>query len=371
MNTGNVRDESGAWKSRLRTRSRNSSSSDPTEAAPISACKKFADRRDLNANLSDVSSNYADSLSLDVGRRAEDMSSPKLSSVLAIPAGLASSPSPSASFLSCVVCGLTPPGPPLHGCDSGHLVCAACRDMGGALLSCPRCGSSNLNIRQTVAEELLMTELDRNRLVFCPYKSVGCNKITRSQLMQQHRDACLFRPVKCPKGMFSLSCTYIGPLCTIQQHGRDKHLLHQGVTTLQPGLISSKMFDKSPDRTCCDDKSNAKFQPLELTHNEDLFYCYFERVVDRRLWFFFIRMFGTEEQAKKFQGSIMIGHSALDRGDHASAGVRYLGPVANYKMRKEEIRNKGLVLAVPDEFLKSCKVGNVLFRVWFQVKVID
>ena len=122
--------------------------------------------------------------------------------------------------------------------------------------------------------------------------------------------------------MFSLSCTYIGPLCTIQQHGRDKHSLHQGVTTLQPGLISSKMFDKSPDRSCCDDKSNAKFQPLELTHNEDLFYCYFERVVDRRLWFFFIRMFGTDEQAKKFQGSIMIGHSALDRGDHASAGVR-------------------------------------------------
>ena len=42
--------------------------------------------------------------------------------------------------------------------------------MGGALLSCPRCGSGNLNIRQNVAEELLMTELDRNRLVFCPYK---------------------------------------------------------------------------------------------------------------------------------------------------------------------------------------------------------
>ena len=80
------------------------------------------------------------------------------------------SPGPSSSFLACVVCGLTPPGPPLHGCDSGHLVCAACRDMGGALLSCPRCGSGNLNIRQNVAEELLMTELDRNRLVFCPYK---------------------------------------------------------------------------------------------------------------------------------------------------------------------------------------------------------
>merc|ERR1711915_1095800 len=73
---------------------------------------------------------------------------------------------------------------------------------------------------------------------------------------------------------------------TIQQHARDKHNLHQGVTVLQPGLISSKMFDKSPDRTCCDDKTSAKFQPLELCFNDQLFYCYFERVCDRRLWFF-------------------------------------------------------------------------------------
>ena len=36
-------------------------------------------------------------------------------------------------------------------------------------------------------------------------------------------------------------------------------------------------------------------------------------------------------------------------------------------MRREEIRGKGMVLAVADEVLRSCKVGNVLFRVWFQV----
>ena len=42
--------------------------------------------------------------------------------------------------------------------------------MGGALLSCPRCGSTQLDTRQTVAEELLEHELDRTRLVFCPYK---------------------------------------------------------------------------------------------------------------------------------------------------------------------------------------------------------
>lgn len=278
---------------------------------------------------------------------------------------------PSSSFLVCVVCDQTPPGPPLYGCDQSHLVCANCREMGGALLSCPRCGSTNLTNRQHVTEELLRTELDSNRLVFCPYKSVGCNKITRSQLMSVHREVCLFRPVKCPKGMFSLSCLHIGPLCTIQQHARDKHNLHQGVTVLQPGLISSKMFDKSPDRTCCDDKTSAKFQPLELCFNDQLFYCYFERVCDRRLWFFFIRIFGREEQSKMFNGSIMIGHSALERGEFGMAGLKYNGPIAHYEMRREEIRDKGYVLAVPDEFLKSCKVGNVLFRVWFQVKDVS
>lgn len=128
------------------------------------------------------------------------------------------------------------------------------------------------------------------------------------------------------------------------------------------------MFDKSPDRTCCDDKTSAKFQPLELCFNDQLFYCYFERVCDRRLWFFFIRMFGREEQSKMFNGSIMIGHSALERGEYGMAGLKYNGPIAHYEMRREEIRDKGYILAVPDEFLKSCKVGNVLFRVWFQVK---
>ena len=57
----------------------------------------------------------------------------------------------------------------------------------------------------------------------------------------------------------------------------------------------------------------------------------------------------------------------LERGDVDLAGLRYSGGVACYGMRREEIRGKGMVLAVADEVLRSCKVGNVLFRVWFQV----
>ena len=103
--------------------------------------------------------------------------------------------------------------------------------------------------RLVVAEELLRTEVETNRLVHCPFRSVGCEKITRTGVMREHRDSCLFRPVRCPKMWISLSCSHTGPLYTIQQHARDQHNLHLGITVLQPGLIASKMFDTSVNRS--------------------------------------------------------------------------------------------------------------------------
>ena len=238
-------------------------------------------------------------------------------------------PSPvPASFLVCAVCGTTPSSTPLYGCELSHIVCTACRSVGGSLLSCPRCGSQDINHRLTIAEELLETELKKNFLVFCPFKAEGCSTVTRKQAMLLHKEQCLFRPIKCPKAMFSMSCNYVGPFCNIQQHGRDKHSLHQGVTVLELGVISSKMFDKGADKTCCDDLNNAKFQvsfkyasscydqnvlfqPLELLFRESLFYCYFERVAERGLWFFFIRIVGNQEQASMFRSIISVGHAGM------------------------------------------------------------
>jgi len=280
-------------------------------------------------------------------------------------------PSPvPASFLVCAVCGTTPSSTPLYGCELSHIVCTACRSMGGSLLSCPRCGSPDINHHLTIAEELLEAELKKNCLVFCPFKVEGCSTVTRKQAMSMHKEQCLFRPIKCPKAMFSMSCSHVGPFCTIQQHGRDKHSLHQGVTVLELGVISSKMFDKGVDKTCCDDLNNAKFQPLELLFRESLFYCYFERVAERGLWFFFIRIVGNQEQASMFKSNISVGYAGLERAEMEKAGLKYSGPVAHYDMRRDEIRSKGLVLAVADEVLKACKVENVLFRVWFKVEKI-
>ena len=48
--------------------------------------------------------------------------------------------------------------------------------------------------------------------------------------------------------------------------------------------------------------------------------------------------------------------------------LRFTGRVAHYLMKKSEVRDQGLLLTVSDEYLKSCKVENVLFRIWFQAK---
>lgn len=324
---------------------------------------------------------------------------------------LAPTGGPPVSWLVCVVCSSTPWVPPLHGCEQGHLICGSCRELGGILLSCPLCGSQDLQHRLPVTEELLKQELEgrgtqvtesrasipqeterrasipqetgineavtepscEDKLVVqavkegCPLAAAGCT----SRGGQGHSEVCLYRKVVCPKALFSHSCSFVGSsVLEARDHGRTQHGLQKKVTCLSPGFITSKMFDRGVEVTCCDDSANAKFQPLELTYGEDLFYCYFERVSNRKLWFFFIRMYGGEVDASGYLASIMIGSAALGRGDSERACLRYQGSVATERLKKEEIRKGGLVLAVADEVLKACKVDNVLFRVWFRVERI-
>ena len=67
---------------------------------------------------------------------------------------------------------------------------------------------------------------------------------------------------------------------------------------------------------------------------------------------------------------LLLNRAGLERAEMKKAGLKYSGPVAHYDMRRDEIRGKGMVLAVADEVLKACKVENVLFRVWFKVEKI-
>jgi len=272
------------------------------------------------------------------------------------------------SFLGCSLCGKIPSSKPLFGCDQSHILCSSCRSIGVSLQSCSRCGSQDLSHHLTIAEELLDAEINRNRLTSCPFKKSGCSVINSRELISAHRKACQFRPVECPKTIYSTSCKFIGPFCTIQQHGRDSHKLHEGVTQLDSGLITSKMFDKGIHETRCEDRNNAKFHPLEFVVGDNLFYCYFERVADRGLWFFFVRLVAGKEEASKFKSRILLGKANLDRNSMNHAELEFRGKVAPYVMSRDEIKSKGMVLTVADEALLSFKAENILFRAWFKVE---
>lgn len=171
--------------------------------------------------------------------------------------------------------------------------------------------------------------------------------------------------------MFSASCMYKGPLCTIQAHGRSHHQLHKGVTVLDTGYITSKMFDKGWEESLCDDTESAKFQPLELVHGESVFYCYLERVAHRKLWVFFVRSYSEDYVSVGWRVSVSVGGARLERNDRELASHIYRGSVAPYYMGKEEIKHQGLILTVSDEVMRAGRVGNVLFRMWVQVEEVE
>ena len=135
--------------------------------------------------------------------------------------------------------------------------------------------------------------------------------------------------------------------------------------------------------SCCDDTESAKYQPLELVHGllhlhlrlhlhlhlllhlllhlhlhlhlpgDRIFYCYFERVAERRLWLFFVRNYGPEEvivtwpspgviftwlpghlttwpqSGSEWSTTIWVGGGCLARGDRHLASHVYRGKVGH------------------------------------------
>ena len=118
---------------------------------------------------------------------------------------------------------------------------------------------------------------------------------------------------------------------------------------------------------------------------DDVFYCYYERVAERRMWFFFIRHFGAKEVAsvsesffairtpqagQEWVATISLGKGGLARSAKEKASHFYKGPAAPYSLGRREIYNKGLMLTIPDEVMRANKVKNILFRVWWKVEVV-
>jgi len=266
-----------------------------------------------------------------------------------------------AAVVDCGCCHHVPKRAPLYGCVKGHFVCADCKEKGGILLSCPTCFDHDLSFRLKEQEDLLFTEV-------CNFAVKGCADKISEEDRAYHEADCVYRIVQCPKRLFAKSCDYSDSLKNIRDHARTMHNYEKGFTVLDEFTITSKMMN-TKDKYSLDNvyQDSARYPPIEMLFDEKLFYCYYERKHSRGLWFFFIRIYGSEVLASEYTAEIHVGPGDIDKGNLAGSERNYRGNVVPYLLLREEIHQSGLCLAVDDAGIRKFKRDNTMFRVWWKL----
>jgi len=262
----------------------------------------------------------------------------------------------------CEVCRTKPSFlPQLFGCKAGHFVCERCRIAGGVLLSCPKCYDHDLNVRLFELEDKMYSSE-------CSFKVKGCKQKLSEDFREYHESECEYRLVQCPNRLFAKSCDFSDIFKNIKDHGRTEHSLNKSVTKLDEGLITCKMMhskDGKSAETLYHER--ARFPPLEMEFDEKLFYCYYERKHSRGLWFFFIRLYGSEMTAKQYDCEIHLGFGDSNKNDISNAVRSSKVECLHYSVARDEIEGSGNCMTVDDAAVKKLNSGMSLFRVWWKI----
>lgn len=185
-----------------------------------------------------------------------------------------------ASLFECPVC-MDYALPPILQCQSGHIVCTACRSK---LSSCPTCRGNLDNIRN-----LAMEKLASSVLFPCKYSTSGCPEAFHYTSKADHEVVCEYRPYDCPCP--GASCKWLGELEQVMPHLIHHH---KSITTLQgedivflatdinlPGAVDWVMM-----QSC-------------FGHSFMLVLEKQERVPDQ-IFFALVQLIGTRKQAEQF-----------------------------------------------------------------------
>jgi len=260
----------------------------------------------------------------------------------------------------CGCCHNKPFSVPLFGCKQGHYVCNKCKKAGGILLSCPKCFDPELNVQLTDLENKLFQQ-------DCCYKDKGCNQKLSEAFRIEHESECPYRQLDCPNRIFSRSCKFSGTLEQVRDHGREVHSLNQSFTRLDKGFITCKMLH-SKDGTSHLNLylEGARFPPLEIEFDEKLFYCYYERR-SQGLWYFFIRIYGSEKSAKEYECEISLASGEAEKNDVLIADRHARVECLEYDLNRDQIHRSGNCLTVDDQAIRKMNKDNTLFRAWYQI----
>ncbi|XP_048727232.1 E3 ubiquitin-protein ligase Siah1-like [Ostrea edulis] len=214
-------------------------------------------------------------------QQIHNVGSTNVSNTQAALAAAGSSNSDLASLFECPVC-FDYALPPITQCQSGHIVCQACKQK---LNMCPTCRGPLGNIRNLAMEKVATTVMFP-----CKYSSSGCPVTLLHTDKQEHEETCEYRPYCCPCP--GASCKWQGSLEMVMAHLMQQH---KSITTLQgedivflatdinlPGAVDWVMM-----QSCFGHNFMLVLEKQEKLEGQQMFYA-------------IVQLIGTRKQAENF-----------------------------------------------------------------------
>jgi len=212
--------------------------------------------------------------------------------------------------VECPVCFEVPKQAPVPVCPNGHVVCQGCkRDL------CPTC-----RVRMGHGTSILAVTVIENIPHSCEFQIYGCQVSCSIMALPSHQAICKFRAVKCP----NFNCVERVPLTTLAEHTL-RRCIHNGTFYNTPLSNSYNYIIPANQTDQFDNRRNSTWRPDGITYDEKNFFLKITRKGKKAMWYFYVQMAGSEEDAKNYIATIYVFKSSV--GVDGKNSHRFIGDI--------------------------------------------
>ena len=212
--------------------------------------------------------------------------------------------------VECPVCFDVPKQAPVPVCPNGHVVCQGCkRDL------CPTC-----RVRMGVGTSILAVTVIENIPHMCEFQIYGCQISCSIVSLPAHQAGCSYRAVKCP----NFSCNERVPLTLLAEHTL-RRCIHNGTFYSTPLSNSYNYIIPANQTDQFDNRRNSTWRPDGITHDGKNFFLKITRKGKKAMWYFYLQMAGSEEEAKQYTATIYVFRTSV--GVDGKNSHRFIGDI--------------------------------------------
>jgi len=212
--------------------------------------------------------------------------------------------------VECPVCYDVPKQAPVPICPNGHVVCQGCkRDL------CPTC-----RVRMGMGTSILAVTVIENIPHSCEFQIYGCQTTCSIVTLPSHQATCQYRAVKCP----NFNCAERVPLTLLAEHSL-RRCIHNGTFYNTPLSNSYNYIIPANQTDQFDNRRNSTWRPDGITFDGKNFFLKITRKGKKAMWYFYVQMAGSEEEAKQYTATIYVFKTSM--GVDGRNSHRFIGDI--------------------------------------------